>query len=76
MKLSLESSDDIANFFGMQELLKKKVVSLDDKIKEIKKVKAIDIQKIAYEIFTNEKMNLALIGPFNDKKEFINILKV
>lgn len=76
MKLSLESSDDIANFFGMQELLKNKVMSLDDKIEEIKKVKAIDIQRIAKEIFVNEKMNLALVGPFKENKDFIKLLKV
>lgn len=75
MKLSLESSDDIANFFGGQELLKKEIKNLDAKIKEIRKVTSGDIQKLAKEIFRNDKMNLSLIGPFKDKEKFTKILK-
>ncbi len=76
MKLSLESSDDIANFFGMQEILKKDIQNIDEKVAEIRKIKAKDIQKIAQEIFVNQKMNLALIGPFQDKKEFTKLLNI
>ncbi len=74
-KLSLESSDDIANFFGAQELLKKKVEKLEDKIQAIRNVSAKDIQKIAKEIFVNNNLFLALIGPF-DKKDEIRFQKL
>lgn len=74
-KLSLESSDDIANFFGGQEVLKGEVKSLDTKIAEIRKVSALDIQKMAKEIFMNKNLNLAVIGPFKDKAKFAKILK-
>ena len=75
MKLSLESSDDIANFYGGQELLKHELKNMDEKAKEIRKVTAVDIQKLAKQIFKNEKLNLALIGPFKDKSKFEKILK-
>lgn len=75
MKLSLESSDDIALFYGGQELLKKKIISPDDKAEQIRKVTARDIQKLANKIFTDEKLNLALIGPFKEEKNFLKILK-
>ncbi|MCM2338850.1 MAG: insulinase family protein [Burkholderiales bacterium] len=75
MKLSLESTDDIANFYGGQELLKKEIKSSEEKANEIRKVSAKDIQNIAKEIFTDEKLNLALIGPFKDKTKFSKILK-
>jgi len=75
MKLSLESSDDIANFFGAQELLKKKITSAEKKAEEIRKVTAVQIQNLAKEIFKNKKLNLALIGPFKDKNRFLKILK-
>ncbi|MBP9712019.1 MAG: insulinase family protein [Candidatus Pacebacteria bacterium] len=74
-KLGLESSDDIANFYGGQELLKKEIKNIEDKARDIRKVTAKDIQKIAREIFVNEKLNLALIGPFKDSKKFVKILK-
>ena len=75
MKLTLESSDDIANFFGGQELLKRELKSSEEKAKEIRKVTANQIQILAKEIFQNSKLNLALIGPFKDKNKFLKILK-
>lgn len=75
MKLSLESTDDIANFYGGQELLKKEIKSSEEKAEEIRKVTAIQIKNLANEIFSNQKLNLALIGPFKDKSKFSKILK-
>jgi len=75
MKLSLEASDDIANFYGGQELLKHEMKSVEEKSDEIRKVTAIQIKDLANDIFTNKKLNLALIGPFKDKAPFLKILK-
>ena len=75
MKLSLESSDDIANYFGMQELLKKEIKQLSEKEKELRKVTAKEVRDMAKVIFKDITMNLALIGPFHDKENFIDILK-
>ena len=59
MKLSLESTDDIANFHGGQELLKHGKFSEPGKAKEIRKVTAKQIKNLAKEIFKNNKLNLA-----------------
>jgi len=75
MKLSLESSDDIANFYGGQELLKHEMKSVEEKANEIRKVTAEQIKKLANNIFKNKKLNLALIGPFKEKAQFLKILK-
>jgi len=75
MKLSLESSDDIANFYGGQELLKREIKDAEEKAKEIRKVTSSQIQKLAKGIFKNNKLNLALIGPFKKKAKFSKILK-
>ena len=42
---------------------------------EIESVTAEDIQKLAKEIFVNKGLNLAIVGRFDDKKEFEDILK-
>ena len=55
--------------------MKREIKTLEDKIKEIKKVKALDIQKMAKIIFKNESLNLAVIGPFKDDTSFKGILK-
>ena len=78
MKLSLEASDDIANFFGGQELLKREIKSVENRAEKIRKVTASEIQNLAKDIFQNNKLNLALIGPFEEnleKAKFLKILK-
>ncbi len=75
MKLTLEASDDIANFYGGQELLKKEMKNPEKKAEEIRKVTAREIKSLANYIFKNAKLNLALIGPFKDKNKFSKILK-
>lgn len=75
MKLTLESSDDIANFYGGQELLKRELKSAEEKAREIRKVTAKQIQILAKEIFKDNKLNLALIGPFKDKSSFAKVLE-
>jgi len=71
----LESSDDIANFYGSQELLKRELKNIEEKAKEIRKVTASQIQNLAKDIFKNKRLNLALIGPFREKSKFLKILK-
>ncbi len=75
MKLSLESSDDIANFYGIQELLKKEIKTAEKKAIEIRKVTGNQIKSLANNIFKNNKLNLALIGPFKNKSKFLKTLK-
>ena len=75
MKMSLEATDDIANFYGGQELMKREIKTLEEKIKEINKVRAEDIQKMAKVIFRTKNLNLAMIGPFKDDVKFKKILK-
>jgi predicted Zn-dependent peptidase len=76
MKLSLELSDDIANFYGGQELLRRKVENAKEKAKQIRAVTASQIQALAKEIFKNSALNLALIGPAQGKAQLQKILKL
>ncbi len=75
MKLSLESSDDIASFYGLQELLKREIEEAEKKAREIRKVTGNQIKSLANDIFKNSKLNLALIGPFRNKSKFLKVLK-
>ena len=75
MNLHLESSDSQATFYAMQEILEKEILTpkqIQDKISE---VSSSEILKVANEIFKPEKLNLSLIGPFNNKEDFIKLLK-
>ena len=74
-KLSFEATDDIANYYGRQELLKNKLDTIEQKATEVHAVTAKDIQKLAKLLFTNEGLTLAVIGPFMDKTPFQKLLK-
>lgn len=74
LKLFLEPSDDIANFFGQQAVLGEKIKNVRDIEIEIGKITKKDIQKVAQTIFTKKTLNLAIIGPFSDKKSFKDII--
>ncbi len=76
MALTLESSDAQASFYGFQELLEKEILTPKELFKKIDKVSQNDILKTAKDIFKPEKLNLALIGPFSDKKKFQELLKL
>ncbi len=76
MYLGLESSDDLARFFGFQEIFKEKIKTPKDLEKEIEKITASDIAKVAKEIIQNKKLNLAIVGKYKDTERFKNILRV
>ena len=76
MKMGLESTDEVATFYGGKEVMREHIETPEEKAKKIKKVTAAEVQKIAREIFQNKKLNLALIGPFAEESEFIPLLKV
>ena len=74
--LSLESSDEWASFYGGQEILTRETLSPQEVAEKIQAVKAEEIIAVAKDIFQNNKLNLALIGPFEDKERFEKILKI
>jgi len=70
LMIGLETSDSVAEFYGDQEIFKEKIHTPEQLIKKIKSVRAKDILRVAKDIFKNEKLNLAIIGPFENKSEF------
>lgn len=74
--LSWEDSRTVAFAYGSDELMEGRVRSLRDYLKLIDEVKAEDVRRLAQFLFTNSKLNLAVIGPFKDKERFQKILKL
>lgn len=75
MTLLLESSDARASFYGMQELLEKRILTPKEIYRRVDKVSQSDILKVARDIFQPQKLNLALIGPFKDQSKLQKLLK-
>lgn len=66
LTMQLESSDDIASFYGRQVILPKPLVKPVEMIRKIQAVKAEDVQRVAKRIFISRHLNLALIGDIKD----------
>lgn len=72
--INLESSDNLASFVAEQEAVRGNVFTPDEIFGRIDKVTPDDILRVARDIFRPEKLNLALISPFRNKKKFQDLL--
>lgn len=72
--LGLESSDELGEFYGFQEILKKELHTPEEVIAAMDKVTAKEIRTLAKKIFVPERLNLAMIGPWKDEAHFKTLL--
>lgn len=73
--LSLESSDSFASFYAHQELLGPETLSPEVVAQKISQVTIEDVNRLAQELFSDSRLNLALIGPYH-QGDFDGILKL
>ena len=73
--LRLEDSEEFAHMVGKLDLLYGKGKSLDEVMAEIDAVKSEDLQRVARELFVEDKMYLAVIGPYDDDERFNKLMK-
>lgn len=64
LRLSLETSDAVAEFYGGQMILGQKVQTPEALIASIHKITPSDIMRVAKVLFQTKKANIALLGPF------------
>ncbi len=73
--LALETSDEIATYYGSQEILREEIVSPEELIRRVNRVTALEVRAVASDIFRNEKLNMAVIGPDKDEGEVLGVLR-
>lgn len=72
--MGLERSDDMAEYYGLHEVLTGEALTPEDFVAHITAVTKEDIARVAQEIFKNEHCNCAIIGPHKDAQEFVPLL--
>ena len=65
--LSLEDSSVVANYFGTKKLLQNSLEKPKEVIEKIEKVTVEEIKILASQLFVSSNLNLALIGPYEEK---------
>jgi predicted Zn-dependent peptidase len=73
--MGLEDSRAEAGWIGGQELLIDQILTPDEVMHEIESVTADQIQELAREMFREDRLNLAVIGPFEDETEFKSLVE-
>lgn len=67
--LSLETSDEIANFLGSQLLTTKKILLPAEILDKIFKISTKEVNKVFRKYFSRERLNLAVIGNLKKKHQ-------
>jgi predicted Zn-dependent peptidase len=72
--LSQERSGNVAHWAGWQELMLGRIESVDEVLDRIEGVSPHDIISLANEVFSRERLLLALVGPFSDVSPLVDSL--
>lgn len=75
LALALENTSVVNAFFAEQELLLGRIETPEDVYKAVDKVTVDDVIRVAKKLFVKQKLNLAMIGPYNKPEKFERLLK-
>jgi len=68
MVLGLETSDDLAGFFGGQEMLRNELIQATEMAKKFRAVTLADVRAVAKELFIPERLVFSSVGPVDENK--------
>lgn len=74
LALRSESTNFLAEYFGIKFILDKKLETFEDYLKKIDAVTIEEIKKVAQDLFKKENFNLQIISPFKNVNKFEKIL--
>lgn len=73
--MGFEDSRSVAGWIGSQEATYGEIKTPEEVMERIEAVTAEEVQELAQELFRPERLSLALIGPYSDKKPFADLLE-
>jgi predicted Zn-dependent peptidase len=72
--LSLETSSDLAFYYGEQEVTMEKSLKPEQVIKKVKSVTKDQVARLARQILQNKGLNFAVVGPYRSSGRFKKLL--
>jgi predicted Zn-dependent peptidase len=75
MVLKLEDSEEVAHLLAQHEVLFGEIRTAEDISREVDKITSEDLQRVAQDLFKEDRLYLAGIGPWEDKARFEALLK-
>jgi predicted Zn-dependent peptidase len=76
--MQLETSDDVAGWYGRQAILRHKFIDPAELNKQLRAITVADIRRVAQKIMQDKNLNLAIIGPLkgNVLNSLLKMLKI
>lgn len=74
--LALEESSARADWYGKQALLRKEILTPEEKITRLMAVERAAVQRVAREVLRTDRLHLAIIGAYKDEAPFRQLLKL
>ena len=74
--IALESSSSVANFVGIEEVVTRKPLTIQEVFAKIDRVTSRDVQAVARKVIKPAGFNLAVVGPFRDSTKFTKLLRM
>jgi len=76
LTLELEASDNVASWLSRQELLQDRILMPAQQIEQLERVSQSEIKTVATNLIKTTKINLTIIGPFKQKEQFTDLLRI
>ena len=76
LMLRMEDTRSVAIWTAGQELLTGRILTVDEVTSIVDAITALDLERVARELLTTEKLNLALVGPFPSEDRFRSLLQL
>jgi predicted Zn-dependent peptidase len=74
--LSMENSRNVAGWYGAQEVMTGKIMTVDDCSRAIDSVTLDDLKRVARGLFVTKKLNLAAVGPIKEEDLVLDSLAI
>ena len=74
--MGLEDSRSVAAWIGSQEATYGEIRTPEQVMEKIEAVTGEEVQELAQEIFREDKLSLAIVGPYDDPKPFADLLRL
>jgi predicted Zn-dependent peptidase len=68
--LRFEDSQNVALWYGVQEILTQQILDIDDVISIVDAITIDELKEVAKEILTDSGLNLAVIGPIKEAESY------
>ncbi|MCX6740059.1 MAG: pitrilysin family protein [Candidatus Parcubacteria bacterium] len=76
LTMQLEELNDLAEFYGREFILAKKLLTPEQKINEFLKVSLAQVNQVAKEVILRDKMNFVMVGPNKNKEKYLKLLNL